>query len=301
MINRSEDQLEMVFRGPDVDEGQMNVRDLAPSMLALGALYEAANRILNGSRTEININVKATSSSSFHVIFGINQLTTQQLLNVSDLLTNAVALQMLIFGSGAASLFGLIKLLSGKKPEIKKLNQSLYSVTIDNQTYEIPLELFKLYQDVQTRRSLEDLVKPVKRTGINEFQIRDGRQRPLQIITKNEVNAFDIPTVRELISENKSTKAFKIDTLIFEGKKWKLNDGNSSIWVTLKDETFQSQINQNVDAFAKDDLLICEINTIQWQVQDKIETEVEVLKIIDHKQARQLPLIHLPEDKEETK
>ena len=57
----------MVFDGPALADGSMNVRDLAPAMMAVGSFFEAANRITNGERTSVSVNVRATSAGSFQV------------------------------------------------------------------------------------------------------------------------------------------------------------------------------------------------------------------------------------------
>jgi hypothetical protein len=297
VIDRTQQQLEMSFDGEAVRDGRMDVRDLAPSMLGLGALFESANRILNGPRATINVSVKATSTSSFHIVFEVNQLfqSVQQSGSFQDMISTAANVTTLLF-TGGVSLIALVRLLHGKSPKIEKMNDNLYKLTIDGQTYEIPLGLFRLYQDTQVRKALADMVQPVKQAGIDEFQIHDEKHRQLQIITKKDVGVFDMPTVQELLSDSTSEKAFSIISLAFTGDYvWRLYDGSETISVVMKDEAFQKQVNNSMEAFAKDDILFCQLRTVQWRVQDKIKTDYEVLKVIKHIQARQLPLLPLPD------
>ena len=39
----------IAFEGPAFDDGEIDVRDLAPALLALGDVIQAANHALNGS------------------------------------------------------------------------------------------------------------------------------------------------------------------------------------------------------------------------------------------------------------
>lgn len=137
MDGKSQAELELSFDGDAVHDGKMNVRDLAPSMLAVGALFDSTNKVLNGSNVDINVNVKATSASSFHIIYEVSQLQGPQSLAFQDLLVTAVQMKELIF-AGSIALFALIKLLNGRKPKVEKINDNLFKLTIGNETYEVP-------------------------------------------------------------------------------------------------------------------------------------------------------------------
>ncbi len=289
MQEQTQVQLDISFEGDAVNNGQMNVRDLAPSMLALGSLFESANKTLNGERAEINVNVKATSSGSFHILYEVVQ---SQALGITfqDFLSTAVSMKELIFG-GSIALFTVVKLLQGKNPKVEKLNNNLFKLTIDKQTYEVPLEFIKLYQDINTRKAISEVVKPVKSIGIDKFSVREGN-KVLQLVTKQDIPYFDVPEVKDPILDQISQKAFSLVSLAFKDDyKWRLTDGSVIYSVTIKDDNFLKRVNNNEMAFAKGDVLLCDLRTIQWQVEEGIKTEYEITKVIDHKPARQLPLI----------
>ena len=286
---RNQVQLDMAFEGLAVEGGSMNVRDLAPSMLALGALFESANQALNGERASVNVNVKATSSGSFHILYeviqsqGVNQA-------LPDILTTAANLKELIFG-GATAIFTIAKYLKGKNPKVEKLNDGMFKLTIDKQTYEVPLEWITLYQNIQTRRAIADIVRPVKSEGIDRFVVREGTKL-LQSVDKKEVDAYDVPEVKEPLLDQTNQKAFTVVRLAFkEDYKWTVSDGQATYSVSIKDTSFQKKVDNNELSFAKGDILLCDLRTIQWQVEDGVKTEYEIVKVISHKPARQLPLI----------
>ena len=95
----------------------MNVRDLAPSMMAVGGFFEAANRVTNGGRASICVNLRATSASSFHIgIQVVQNLEAVGVLeaNIGDILATANSRKELLIGGGgvAGGIFALIKGIS---------------------------------------------------------------------------------------------------------------------------------------------------------------------------------------------
>jgi hypothetical protein len=282
-------QLDIAFEGDAVNNGQMNVRDLAPSMLAIGTLFESANKVLNGERADIGVNVKATTAGSFHILYEVIQSPgANQILQ--EMLSTAVDMKELIFG-GSIALFTIVKLLKGKNPKVEKINNNLFKLTIDKETYEVPLEFIKLYQDISTRKAISEIVRPVRANGINKLVVRD-KKRLLQTVNKSEIDYFNVPEVKDPILDQISQKAFSLVSLAFKDDyKWRLTDGQVVYSVSIKDDAFLKRVDNNELSFAKGDVLLCNLRTIQWQVEDGVKTEYEILKVIDHKTARQLPLI----------
>ena len=291
--DNSQAHLDMVFDGPALADGSMNVRDLAPAMMAVGSFFEAANRITNGERTSVSVNVRATSAGSFQVFFEVVQnLEAVDVLraDIGDFLTTANALKALLIGGGglASGIFALIKWLRGRKPQLTKINESLYTFSVDGETYEVPMELLRLYQDAAVRRNIQDMVRPVKEPGIDRFMLRDAGQT-IQEVTKSEVEAFDVPEYQDLLLDEERRHAFSIVSLAFkENNKWRLTDGQNTFSVSMRDDAFQRRVDNNDIAFAKGDVLVCDLRTIQWQVEDGVKSEYEVIKVVTHRPARQL-------------
>ena len=286
--------LDMVYDGPALADGSMNVRDLAPAMMAVGSFFEASNRVMNGGSASVSVNVRATSTGSFHIAFDVVQnLESLGLLgaDIGDILATANSLKgLLIGGSAGGGVVWLIKRLHGRKPQVTKINESLYTFTVDGETYEVPIELLRLYQDVTVRRNIRDMVRPVKEPGIERFMLREAG-RTVQEVTEDDVDAFDVPEYQDLILDDVRQYAFSIVSLAFkENNKWRLNDGQNTFSVLMKDEAFQRRVDNNDVAFAKGDVLVCDLRTTQWQVEDGVKTEYEVVRVVAHRPSRQLSL-----------
>lgn len=297
MEDRTQAEFELLYDGEAVQDGSMNVRDLAPSMLAIGALFEAANNTLNGSRASVNVNVKATSANSFHIAYEVIQAATGN-IPFEVLMTTAIAIKDFIFGDLGIpiSLFFLIKWLAGRRPKIKKISENSFKLTIDKESYEVPLELLKLYQDLAVRKAVSDIVQPIKQQGIDRLEVR-RQGSTIESVTKADIDSFEVPTTEEKLIDQTTRHAFTIVSLSFrEDNKWRLTDGEVPYTVSMKDAEFQRRVDNNVEAFSKGDILICELHTVQWQISGEIKTEHEIIKVHEHKVARQLDLFEKVDD-----
>ena len=159
-------------------------------MLGIGALFEAANSVSNGLDASINVNVRALSPGSFEIVFEVAQVARQASLpNIVDIISTAADLKELIIGGGAvSSLIALIRWTRGRRPRVTKINDELYTLTVDGQTYEVPMELLRLYQDAAVRRSISDIVKPLRQEGISYVEFRRENTRIEAIVKKEPVS-----------------------------------------------------------------------------------------------------------------
>ena len=123
----------------------MNVRDLAPALMAVGSFFDEANRIANGDHASISVNVQATSPGSFEIAFEVIQnvgATNTFQAGVGDFISTAADLKELLIGgsvTATAGIIWLIKTLRGRTPHVEKINTELYKFTVDDETYDVPL------------------------------------------------------------------------------------------------------------------------------------------------------------------
>ena len=273
----------------------MDVRDLAPALLAVGQLFDAANAVLNRDQATVTISVKATGAGSFEISFDVIQNLVAQITTffAGDHVIAAINLKEIVFGGGIG-LIWLIRKLRGRMPDrVERLSDSHVRLTIDGESFDAPLSLIRLYQDLAVRTAAQKVVAdPLSRDGIDTFEVRENRQ-PLLTVRKEEADYFEKP---EMPSETlvKSTRraAFSIISLAFkEDNKWRLFDGNTQISALIEDEAFLAKVNANLIAFAKGDILICDVRITQKQTGEGLSSEYVVEKVVEHKPAlRQLPL-----------
>jgi hypothetical protein len=287
----------IAYDGEALRDHSMDVRDLAPALLSLGKLFDAANLVLNGDKATINLQVKVHSAGSFEVALELFQSFGAQVSHflVGDFVTSVLNLKELVVGSGAGivGIFYLIKKLKGKKPDrIEHLNNGMVLLELNGETIVVPVNLLRLYQDVAVRVATEEVIKPLYHNNIDSFVIKDNG-KVTEEITKADVDYFTLPEIRnEIINESTHEAAYSIVSLAFkDDNKWRLYDGNSTINVQMKDDTFRKKVEENLISFSKGDILRCRVKAIQWRSEGGLKTEYEMLEVIEHiPAARQMML-----------
>ena len=189
----------IAYDGEAVADGRMSIRDLAPTLVAVGELFDAANAVLNEDAAKVEAHVKAASEGSFEVALEFVQtgLLNQVVSFFSgEKVTAILQMKEMIFGigiPGAVTVIGLVKWLRGKKAA-KVQNDDQGNVTItteDGTTIEIPLKVNRLYEDPKLRTALQELIAvPLNKPGMDEFQVRNGEKVEASV-KKEDAGHFD--------------------------------------------------------------------------------------------------------------
>lgn len=293
----SKEAFTIAYDGPALDDGAMDVRDLAPALMALGQLLDAANQNLNGDTVQIKLQVRATKPGSFEIGFEFVQNWSTQVLHffASPEASGATNLLSWVLGiTGVPSLLWLIKKFQGRSPTaVEKLPGNKMRLTLESESVEVPLELLRLYQDLAVRVAAQKLVEePLKHQGINSLTVKkDGVV--VETITKNDAASFAKPTLPdEVLIDDVRRSAFSIVSLAFkDDNKWRLFDGNTQISASIGDTEFLHKVDISQVSFTKGDLLICDVRVTQKRTPEGLKTDYIVEKVIEHRPAaRQLPL-----------
>ncbi len=279
----------------------MDVRDLAPALLAVGQLFDAANKELNGDKVTVNVSVTATSEGCFKVNLEVAQRLLDQAINVlsGDFVTAALNLKELLIGGSivAVGLIVFVKQTRGKAlGKVKDIGGGKCLVAIDGQSFEISADVLRLYQIPAIRQALERFVAdPLAKEGIDKFTASDSEHECT--VSKYEGPYFRSDTMpAELLVDNTSEVLFSIVSLRFsEGNRWRLNDGNFSLTAIIADDEFLEKIERNEISFSKGDLLRCRTRTQQYRATSGLSTIYTVEKVVEHIQSQQLGPLELVE------
>lgn len=296
--NMEKMSFKIAYDGPALENHEMDVKELAPALLAVGELLEEANVVFNGSESKVAVNIKAFSEGSFGVDFNVLQNSIAGLFSIlsGSGVSGSVNLISIIgfIKDGDRSLIDFIKKLKNRKiKSITRLEVGNVKVEIEGgEIMEISQEVIKLFGNFKVRKSLELIIKkPLENLGVDEI-IFSGKGAT-EKITKTESGYFALPEIDEtLISEQELQSNLQIVNISFkEDNKWRFYDGNNTFYAVILDKDFLGKIATNEEYFAKDDLLEVLLAIKQYSVPEGIRAEYYIKKVLGHKKAgRQIPL-----------
>ena len=286
----SRTELRVIYDGEAVEDGSMDVRELAPALLALGAVCEEGNRVLNGEQISISVRVRSDSPrGSFIVNLDIWQHLRALLLG--DDFTTAKLLAELLFGGG--SVFALMKWLRGRKPAVGTTldsgNIEIHIEGDDNQVLVVPSDTVRLYNDVNIRQQFQAVVAPLRQPGIDLLKIGEENE-----LTKEDAESFVEPSPAEnLIAEGEQDGVFEIQKLSFTDRyKWTFSDGNAIFNAAIEDDEFFERVQSRRISFASGDVLRIRLWKRSVQTEHGMKTEYVVRKVLEHIPApRQIDLL----------
>lgn len=292
----SHGEFSLTYDGPAVEDGTMDVRDLAPALLAVGQLFEAANRTLHGESSVARVQVRTVSPGSFFIGLDVSVTFLQ---SVRDLLagpeaTAAANLIGLLGGTGAVgcTAIRLVRWLKGRQPtSVKRKDGGRATIEVDGHSIEVDEPVARLALDVDVRLALERVIaEPLSKEGIQEVRLGVGPD--VERIGKEEGYYFLAPPDREAgVFESRYRGPFSIVSLSFKiGNKWRLHDGKSALNVTVVDEDFLVKVNRNEVSFAKGDILICDVRVVTRQdASGGLKAEYFIERVVEHRSGTPRP------------
>lgn len=301
----------MIFDGPAVGRGEIDVQDLAPSLLALGDLIQAANAELNGNTAHVSVKVKTTRTGSFEVDLVVVQSLMEQAATLLDMLAGHkegiaaadtladVILKVTggVVGTAAAAGGGLLALpkwLRGRKPDKIEPQATAVYVHIGDTVFVTNRQTIALAEDRHVREQARKLVGILERNGIERLSTRRSGEDRLTI-ERSEVGFFDVPDgAEETLDDSEREMWLQIDSLSFkEGNKWRMTDGGEPFYAVLEDAGFLNRIALGEVSFSKADDLHCLVRERQSRTaKGQLRKERTILRVIEHRPgARQLKLL----------
>lgn len=297
------------FDGPSVDNGEIDVADLAPSLLALGDLFEAANRALNKDRSEVKLKIRASEKGSFIALLSLDVSFIADMLDMvaahPDRMTAANQLLDLIIKGGtiAGGTFGFfktLKWLNGGKPDsAAKNDDGTTSLTKGGTTIIVDQRTIILLEDLPTREATEKFVKTsFKPEGIQKVTLDEGDEtddEPNLVLTKGDVGSALVPepSEEEVTETSVEREALlKIVSAQFEeGYLWRFTDGTNTFTASMEDEAFVMRLDKSEVVLSKNDTLRCAIEEKQQLTGSRLKTETRIIEVREHiSGARQLKL-----------
>jgi len=288
-------QFRITYDGPALAASTMDVRDLAPALLAVGDALDAATRALCGDRVKAQINVRASFKTGS---FGIDlSLATDWVLKMRDIFASDSAAAIangagilgalgMIGAGGTRGLIAVIKWLRGRRIERVEAIDGRFVIHVEGDRLEVEQAVISLLRDLTVRRALDKMLAPLDQEGIDTFACGSDAEI-VATIGRAERSWFHAPDPEEdLLVDDERKMVFSIISLAFrEDNKWRLYDGAATIHAIISDTDFLARVDANQEIFAKGDVLICRVRVRQWQTISGARTEYEVTEVLEHRQA----------------
>lgn len=297
-MDMNKTSFKVFYDGEALSSGTMNVRDLAPALLAFGDLLESTNKVINGEKSQVSVNIKSFPGGCFGIDLEVCMSIKQQivsLLSGQDVTAAVNILTILGLTRPDKGLVWLIRAAKGRWPK-KATKLESGNVTLefdDGEMLEAEERVVALFQDIPVRQAFERTLSPLDLDGIDSFYTEEGGS-VVPVATKIERPYFAIPEVpdKKLFDDSSAIRVLSIHSLSFkDGNKWHMSDGTNNFWATITDPNFLRAIDNN-QSFSKGDMLKVNLITRQWETgRGQLKTEYEIDHVLDHKRAlRQIPL-----------
>ncbi len=288
----TKETIHIAYCGAAVDNGCMDVKDLAPALLAFGDLVREADRIANANTSNIAVYVNSNfQQGSFEITLDAVQSIGEQIRSLfcsNQTYTLREVLDILGLASGltGANVLELIRWLQNRKiTKVERLENDQARIFTKEEYYDISVLGFNIFRSIKARENIEKLVSPLKNEGINGFEVRYSNGEK-QHIKEDEIEFYAVPTEENQVETAEAVQrcVMNVVSVNFEnGLKWKfsLDSLNTSkIYAVVQDEAFCKQVEDGKIAFYKGMSLLVDLKIKQvLNGAGNLKTEYFILKV----------------------
>lgn len=310
----SSTSFQVVYDGPALAGSTIDVRELAPALLAFGDAIEQANFTLNDGRTSVALRVNASFKSG---CFGIDFSVVQSLMNqVSALFKEPAVVSArevtehlgFVYAQGTATIAGVLYVIrwlrNRKIKRVVLLDNGLARIELDDDQLETEQRTIALLRNFKLRQALEAAIaKPLERDGYESVAISTKPEEGFFTISRAERSYFVAPPAETEELEDQTTKAnLQLVNVSFKGdNKWRFYDGTTQFYAAILDDRFVHRVQSGEENFASGDILTVTLRKRQWLEADTMKAEHEVIEVLKHRRGMaQIPLVFTSGEPDET-
>jgi hypothetical protein len=215
--SRLDTQIELVYDGPEVQDGTLAVEDMISALVGFGRAYAKVNELFSGPEEKHKLRVTGLERNSADIIISVQMVPV-----LDSLLPHA---QGILMGVGAV-LGGIAAVIKAKRvvgkeknPTINVTNNGVVIVNKNNTQVTLDKRAYNLYKSGLIDADLDQMTRPLVEGAIDLVELRDEHKKPIPDtrISAEERDIFrikeesvtttkdDVILVGELRSLNKNT------------------------------------------------------------------------------------------------
>ena len=296
---------QVIYDGPALAGSTIDVKELAPALLAFGDAIEQANFSLNEGRTGIALRVNASfKSGCFGIDFSVVQSLMVQLaglFNEPSVVTAKEVTEHIGFayakgGAVATGVIGVLKWLRNRPiKRVVLLDHGKARIELDGDKLETEQRTIALLRNFKLRQALDAAIaKPLEKDGYESVAISTRPEDGFVTVTRAERSYFIAPLPDQEVLDDKTTTAnLQLMNVAFkDDNKWRFFDGTTSFYATIVDDHFVHRVQTGEENFASGDILQVMLRKRQWLEGDVMKAEHEVVEVLGHRRGMaQIPLI----------
>ena len=278
-------QLSIIYHGPSVDGGRINVYDAAANMIAFSEFVTHAGHAVFGSATQVKAEVSGLRKGSF-----VTDLYFQIVGPAATLLSSASASEWI---KTVKTAFELWKFLKGEPPQNTRGSGDLISVTNRDGVVQVfNRTTVNVVFDNKSGEAVQRFVaKQLGQEGVDKLTITASGEE-IASVNPNEAFFFRPVAPETPVTKNEFEYALTIEAPVFkDGNMWRFSDGGSSFAAHIEDKEFLQRVDAG-EPFAKGDALRVRLLVEQIRQVQELQTRRSVVKVLEHLQRhKQQPLL----------
>lgn len=282
-------------------QGEMEVADLAPLLLAWADVFKTANEALNGDRASARVVITATAPGSFLVSLGLDIGVMDQIRGLIDaavahqeriiaannLLDVLLKSGTVVAGTGVG-VFEIIKRLGGRRPaRTERHVDGSVTIELDGIKLTLPAAAAKLIENAAFREAMARLGERLSAAdGIDETFVAEHDKAKSWSIRRSEAKSLRLPPPEDREPEVVSTRRqvwLELVSTHFRGDyKWRFTDGDTTFTATIEDQEFLRKVENGDVSFSAADKILVELEEEQEIGNEIRKLATRVVKVIRH-------------------
>lgn len=291
----AENAVRITFKGPGVDDGSIDARQLGRSLVGISDAFQTARSITcDPESPQTSVRITATGEGSFWV--DITLVADSTLVQATiDALSGKAATAAANLTAILTVAFGAIAFIKKKAGKVVKASRPLPSdpdkteIVYDDSTTEVvDSAVWNVAKNTNFQKAAKESLKAVTAKGIDQVQLSPQDRTsgiPAVSVKKADYSSF----VRidnepdELVDKTEELLVSPLSISFEDGKRWRLTDGDSTFSAFIEDEDFLSRIDNGLVRIGKNDNFKVLMRVEQKILPDKsIRTTRTVLQILDY-------------------